>query len=329
MKTILFYELISLLLISCVNHKGYKNDKSEEIDLLHQLESPILIEGTDHMAFRDPLIIYEYGLFWLFYSTATNKTDSIIQGKAFWQTAYSNSTDLKNWTQPVAITPENLSLNFCSPGSITKNDDEWILSLQTYPTPNGEKFGNDSSRLWIMRSNDLKTWSEPELIYFMGRKVAMEDMPRMIDPYLMKDKGDAQKWLCFCKVKQTGVSMSWSNDLKEWHYQGRIDGGENACVIVVEDEYILFHSPENGIGIKHSKDLTNWKDDGILFLDQKKWEWAQGRLTAGYVMDARQIRGINKYIMVFHGEKNKESFTHNASIGIAWSDDLTNWEWPK
>jgi len=40
-----------------------------------------------------------------------------------------------------------------------------------------------------------------------------------------------------------------------------------------------------------------------------------------------------KYIMLFHGSgpltENDGDFDKNASIGIAWSNDLINWEWPK
>ena len=65
---------------------------------------------------------------------------------------------------------------------------------------------------------------------------------------------------------------------------------------------------------------------------KKEWDWAKGRLTAGAVVDLRNKKGIDKYIMFFHGSgPNRESegdFDKNCSIGIAWSDDLVKWEWP-
>lgn len=325
MKVTTFFIAI-LMLISCKSTG--KQTATSDMSMLSNLTSPILLQGNNRMAYRDPLILHEDGKFWLFYSIATNQTDTVIQGEAFWQTAYSTSTDLKQWSKPIAITPQDLTLNFCSPGSITKHDGEWVMSLQSYPTPNGEKFGNDSSRLWITRSTDLSHWSDLEMIYFMGSDVPNGSIPRMIDPCIIPDKDIPGKWWCFCKIKQTGVSMAWSNDLKSWNYEGRIDGGENPCVIVQDNKYVLFHSPSNGIGIKQSENLHDWQDTGLLLLNQQHWDWAQGRLTAGYVLDARDLPSVGHYLMVFHGEKDNNSFTVNSSIGIAWSKDLENWQWP-
>src|SRR5258708_23386612 len=293
--------------------------------LLARVHCRILFAGGALRACRDPLLLYADGQFWLFFSLATNDRG----GLAWWQTAFSKSPDLQHWSEPVTITPRDRALNFCSPGSIVCYGGSWVLALQTYPTPSGEKFGNDSSRLWLMRSPDLEHWDKPELHSFMGPDVPQEKMPRMIDPCLVADKDEPGKWWCFCKIKQTGVSMAWSRDLKTWHYEGRVEGGENACVIVQGGEYVLFHSPENGIGIKRSNDLHQWREEGVLTLGQRDWPWAQGRITAGYVFDARTIPGVECFVMVFHGERDKASFTAHASIGIAWSTDLKVWHWPK
>ena len=62
-------------------------------------------------------------------------------------------------------------------------------------------------------------------------------------------------------------------------------------------------------------------------------EVGKGRITAGAVVDLREIKGIERYVMFFHGSgPNKESegdFDKNSSLGIAWSEDLINWDWPK
>ena len=294
--------------------------------LLDRLESPVLLAGDGQIAYRDPLLLHVENQFWLFFSLATN-----ADGATFWQTAYSKSIDLAHWSVPVTITPRDRTLNFCSPGSIVRQGDEWVLALQTYPTPKGEKYGDDSSRLWTMRSKNLENWEAPELISFLGPDVPREKMPRMIDPCIVPDKDEPGKWWCFAKVKQTGVSMAWSNDLKTWHYEGRVDGGENAGVLVQDGEYVLFHSPENGIGVKRSRDLHHWRDDGLYTLGQRDWLWAHGRITAGYVLDCRAIPGVGRYVMVFHGsgpQNEQTMFGSHASIGIAWSDDLKNWQWP-
>lgn len=182
-----------------------------------------------------------------------------------------------------------------------------------------------------MRSKDLVEWDEPELIAVKGPDVAREDMGRMIDPYLIEDKDEPGKWWCF--FKQNGASMSWSNDLKTWTYFGRVDAGENVCLLIEADDYVLFHAPKNGVGIKRSKDFQSWTDHGLLVLGQAEWPWAQGRLTAGHVLDLRVEPAVGKYVMFFHGSSPEgcalqETHGH-ASLALAWSDDLRAWEWAK
>ncbi len=187
----------------------------------------------------------------------------------FSYTAWSKSRDLVKWSEPAIFTPRDQNLNYGSPGNIIRHGDRWVLCLQTYPRPNGERYGNASARIWTMRSKDLETWERPELLRVKGPNVPPEKMGRMIDAYLLEDKDEPGKWWCF--YKQSGMSMSWSRDLDMWTYAGRTSAGENACVIVDGDEYVLFHSPGNGIGVKRSKDLTKWRDEGVLTLGQKAW----------------------------------------------------------
>lgn len=128
----------------------------------------------------------------------------------------------------------------------------------------------------------------------------------------------------------TGVSRSVSPDLENWEYRGSIDGGENVSVIKKDGMYVMFHSPNNGIGMKISVDLERWEDTGeILTFGQRTWEWARGRITAGFVLPFEED-GETKYFMFFHGsgpQDERECFDINASIGLAWSGDLINWEW--
>lgn len=156
-------------------------------------------------------------------------------------------------------------------------------------------------------------------------------MGRMIDPYLLEDKDESGKWWCF--YKQNGVSMSFSYDLVNWNFFGHTESGENVSVLVENNEYLLFHSPSNGIGLKRSNNLINWTDSGKLnTLGQQQWEWARGRITAGTVINLKNDIRFGKYIMFFHGSgpktESEGDFDRNASIGIAWSNDLINWNWP-
>ncbi|MEO6870370.1 MAG: hypothetical protein ABI168_12035 [Ginsengibacter sp.] len=208
--------------------------------------------------------------------------------------------------------------------------------MQTYPRPDytadqTPRFGTGDARIFAMRSKDLENWSQPELLKVKGPNVSEKEMGRMIDPYLLEDKDEPGKWWCF--YKQDGVSMSYTYDLKNWTFFGRTKSGENACVLVENNKYVLFHSPKNGIAIKRSPDLENWNDWGrLVTLGQNQWAWAKGRITAGAVINLKDNSRFGKYIMFFHGSgpltEEQGDFDENASIGIAWSDDLTNWSWP-
>ena len=298
---------------------------------LSALKSPILIAGGENHAYRDPAAIYHNGTFYLYYTLVEIESDTRIYS----YTAYSKSTNLLNWTSPEIITPKDQKLNYCSPGNVIRYDNKWLLCLQTYPRPyytadQIPRYGDKTARIFVTSSTDLENWSSPRLLKVKGPDVPVENMGRMIDPFLLEDKDSSGKWWCF--YKQNGVSMSHSTDLVNWTYFGKSPSGENVCVLIKNNEYLLFHSPSNGIGLKKSKDLKNWQDIGIpLTFDQKNWPWAKGRLTAGFVLDMTDHPAIGKYIMFYHGsgpESEKKHFDNNASIAIAWSNDLKTWQWP-
>jgi hypothetical protein len=296
--------------------------------LLSGIPSPIIFRGDATTAYRDPTAIYHEGWFRLFFTLVKIEPD----GRPFSYAAWSKSRDLVTWSEPTIFTPRDQNLNYGSPGNIIRLSDQWALCLQTYPRPHGEKYGNASARVWTMRSRDMETWGEPELLRVKGPDVPVEKMGRMIDAYLLEDKNEPGKWWCF--YKQAGMSMSWSRDLTTWTHAGRIAAGENVCVVVDGDDYVLFHSPANGIGVKRSKDLLkDWRDEGVLTLGQTAWPWAQGRLTAGFVLDLRNEPAVGRALLFFHGSDFPEQdprggFDNFASIGVAWSKDLKSWAWP-
>lgn len=306
------------------------NCNAQSVDLSVIKES-VLFQGNNVTAYRDPAVIFYQGNFHLFFTLVETELD----GRIFMYTAHSKSSDLNGWTSPHKITGKNQNLNFSSPGNVIRFHNEWILCLQTYPRPDiyaglPIKYGNADARLFIMRSKDLENWGEPELLKVKGPDIPVSEMGRMIDPYLLEDKNIKGKWWCF--YKQNGVSMSYSSDLKSWTFFGYTESGENVCVLIENDEYILFHSPKNGIGIKKSADLKTWADWGELnFLGQAGWDWAKGRITAGAVIELENSPAA-RYLMFFHGSgpltEEKGDFDKNASIGIAWSNDLINWNWP-
>lgn len=293
---------------------------------LGAIASPTIFQGDTKFAYRDPAAVYHNGTFYLYF------TVSELDGQFFYnRTAMSTSSDLVDWSKPQFLTPRDRTLNYSSPGNIIRFDGRWILCLQTYPTPEaGQSVGNATSRLWIMRSDDLEKWSEPELLRVKGPEASVESMGRMIDPYLIEDAAEPGKWWCF--YKQNGVSMSWSPDLKTWTYVGKRRAGENVTVLRVGNEYLMLHSTRNGIGIKRSKSLDDWADEGTkVYLGQEDWAWAKERLTAATALDMTQEPGIGRHVIFFHGESQRKTVpgTHGcASLGIAWTRDFKTWEWP-
>lgn len=317
--------ILLLLLFSKINLNGQNK-------ILKNINSPVLFKGDEKTAYRDPAVLFHNDQFFLFFTLVKTINEEIYSF-----TATSKSFDLINWSPINILTPRDQNLNFSSPGNVVRYKGKWLLCLQSYPRPDyisGDKvrYGSNDSRVFIMESKDLENWSPPKLLKVKGPSISKDKMGRMIDPYLIEDKDEKGKWWCF--YKQNGVSMSYTYDFLNWTFYGNTNSGENVCVLNDGGEYVMFHSPSNGIGIKRSTNLKDWQSFGSqITLGQKHWKWAKGRITAGAVVDLREIKGIERYVMFFHGSgPNKESegdFDKNSSLGIAWSEDLVNWDWPK
>ena len=164
---------------------------------------------------------------------------------------------------------------------------------------------------------------EPELIRVKG-DVSVEEMGRMIDPYVVEDRKQPGKYWCF--YKQNGVSFSFSYDLINWNFCGYAESGENVCVISKEDAYYIMHSPENGIGILRTVDFTQFEEQGITYLRQSEWEWAKSRITAGFILDMTKVEGMGCYLLFFHGD-NEDQYLFGASLAAAYSYNLKDWRY--
>ena len=275
---------------------------------------PIIFKGTESIAYRDPTCYFYNGEYHLFF-TVSEKED----GYMYNYVAHSVSRDLKSFSAPTVITEKDRSKNYCSPGNVICKDGVYYLFVTSYPMPlpySERSWADDTARLFYIKTTDFKSFSAPVRIYPKGKDC--ENEGRMIDPFVLFENG---KYLLF--FKQNGVSLSVSDDLENWEYIGRTNGGENACVLKKDGKYLLIHSPENGIGIMESADLKAWNDLGIYTLDQQSWEWASGRLTAAFAMET-ELGESHKYAVFFHGSR-KESFpeTHgSASLALCYTDDF-------
>ena len=292
------------------------------LSVLEDLKSSHIIKGDERHAYRDPAVLYKDGVFYIYFTLVETEAD----GTVYMYTAETRTADLTNFTPIKKLTVRDRRYNFSSPGNVVFHDGKYKMCLQTYCRENGEKFGNDNSRIFIMESADLESWDTPYPILAKGA-TPLSELGRMIDPYLIYEE-KADVWHLF--YKQNGVSHSTSHDLKSFNYEGFIDGGENVSVIESDGGYYMFHSPRNGLGVKFSTDLSNWTDIGEpLVFGQSGWPWAMGRLTAGAIVELSE-NGGPLYLMFFHGtgpEDERVIFDTHAGIGVAWSFDLKNWIW--
>lgn len=293
-------------------------------NIITGLKNVVLLKGDINTAYRDPAVIYADGVFHIFYTLVTTEN-----GVPYLRVAKSTTTDLVNITPPQVLTEKDRSKNFSSPGNIIRYNGRWKMCVQTYCRENGEKYGNDNSRIYSMDSDNLYDWSQPRLLRVKG-EAPIESMGRMIDPYFVQDIKDSAKW--WCLYKQNGVSMSYTYDFEKWTYHGAAAAGENVCVVEKDGEYYMFHSPHNGIGVMKSRDFEQWESWGeLITLRQDEWEWTKGRITAGFVLDLTKVEGVGKYLLFFHGTGPQDEsvvFDNYACIGIAWSDDLIDWQTP-
>ena len=113
---------------------------------LTALKTPVLFAGDATHAYRDPAAFYWQGTFYLFFTLVLTEPN----GVAYSYVAQSQSRDLLTWSEPVRLTPRGKNLDFGSPGDIIHDGPHFILCMQTYPRPNGEKYGNQNSRIWTM-----------------------------------------------------------------------------------------------------------------------------------------------------------------------------------
>lgn len=274
----------------------------------------IIFSQTERFSFRDPAAYIFNGEVYLFFSLVENDIDN-----QYFYIAMSRSRDFENWTKPEILTEKDISKNYSSPGNVVDYNGEYYLCLQTYPRPNGEKYGNENSRIFTMKTTDFKKWSRPEPVMVKGN-ISESDMGRMIDPYILKDD---DKFICF--FKQNGVSFSESSDMKNWEFKGYTDCGENVCVVKENEEYIIFNSPENGINLLSTKDFKHFDSIGTAYLNQSEKPWAKDRITAGFVLDISRLNIGYKYAMFYHGDM-EDNYIFGASLAVIFSNNLKIWD---
>lgn len=271
----------------------------------------VILPQNKAQGFRDPCAVFSDGIYHLYYSLVQNEDDG-----QFFYLAESISRDLKNWTSPRILSPKGAEYNYSSPGNIFYRNNLYHMCIQTYPRRNGEVYGNENCRVFLIHSKDLVHWSKPEMIMVKG-DVPVNNMGRMIDPYIVQTK---DHFLCF--YKQNGVSFSKSRDLIHWEYIGNCtDCGENVCVLKEKSDYYILHSPKNGLGLLRTQDFKTFENLGVITLNQSSYPWAKDRLTAGFILTLDSNHDND--VLFFHGD-NESQYTFGASIAI-----IENWNFKK
>ena len=279
-----------------------------------------IFEGNEKYAYRDPACVYANGRYNLFFTFS--EKDS---GYMYNYIALSKSVDLKNWSEPRLITPKDRSLNFTSPGSITKVGDKYIITICTYPMKEPYAkypYADDSARIYTIATGDFDSFTSPQLVLAKG-DMPPENMGRMIDAFIFADKDKAD--LYHLLFKQDGrIASSHSCDLEHWVFDGFVHGGENPCVVTKDNFYYIIYSPnDDGIGFRRSCNLAQWEELGVTTLAREDWAFASGRITAGFAMELPD-GSEHRYALFFHGSvEGTYPETHgNASLAYVFTDDF-------
>lgn len=288
------------------------------------LQNP-LWDGEPAISARDPAVIHHDGQYHCFF-TAVSRQDGRIR---MWVDVIT-SGDLRHWSAPRRLTePAGF---FSSPGNLLAAGEGFQLCVQSYPIPDGEEYGSDACRLFIMESPDLAGFSAPRVLSAEGCTARWACTRRQIDPYMVRREG--QTYVFYKTDGCLGVMRSAdgihfedaSPDAPVLSPANTPDGAtvENPCILQHEDHYLMFFAPcrkGRGIGIARSDDLLHWRD--VRYLDFPCLPWAPGGPTAPMVIDDRARTG--KWLMFFHGDRED---AHGAALGIASSDDLLQWHVP-
>lgn len=129
------------------------------------------------------------------------------------------------------------------------------------------------------------------------------------------------------------IGLAWSKDGIHFRrhpepvlypeYEYEISGCEDPRVVKLDGTYSMVYvangNSSNGIHIAmaSSKDLFHWDKQGLINMKLKDWDRAQAKAA---VICPEKING--KYVMYFLGEKRG----WHTAIGVAFSEDLINWE---
>jgi sucrose-6-phosphate hydrolase SacC (GH32 family) len=295
-------------------------------NLLQAVRNPFYV--TRGIGARDSAILWHDGVLHCFYTGSYQGADTY-----FSHIEHLCTRDFVTWERcPDVVSDPPI---FWSVGNVIRVKDEWVLCMQDYRVPPGEKWAGDDARLWITKSPDLMKWGTPISINPGGCNVRWRPTRRQVDPFIVEHDG---RYWCF--YKGGGLGLLVSDDLLHWREASvdrpvfapadTPDGSsmENPCVVRAGGEFVLFFSPnrkQRGIGMARSTDLIRWRDSRYLEFPKRSWMLGRGVPNAAMVIDVRADLGV--WLMVFHSDDD-EKVVHSGVLGLAWSENLTDWSCP-
>lgn len=306
------------------------NSKLHQHTPFPSIRNPVINPRPGQIAVRDTALFCEKGVIHCIYTGLWWHGSGMVT-----HLEQRSTLDLQHWSEPAMIGLPTL----WSPGNILKVKNRYVMVCQHQPVtmPDGDnpkgKMRHDS-RLWLLWSDDLQHWSSPQIVMPEGCTAQWSpDSRRQIDGCLIEH--DNRYWI-LCKQGNSSIGrlgLLVSDDLEHWetvptdgpvigpHNIDDPDGCENACVIRDGNEFVSFFPRYNKpAALLRSKNLFDWY--GLTELKFPHRSWIQSPPNAPSVIDTRTING--KYLMAFFS--SSPAIAMSGRIGLAWSEDLVNWE---
>jgi len=273
----------------------------------------------DDIHLRDPAVFIHDGLAYLYF------THYDFRGNA-WHIGMATTEDFVSFSEIALISPSG----YASPGNVIDVDGEFVICYQQY-----KEFPHT---LCLARSSDLRTWSEPEVIFNTGKDNTWNIDGRVIDPFLVAWEG---RYYCYYTGstrwgKPSGhnlIGVAGSDDLKTWQdltptepaigvdYEWEEpDGNENNCVIRRGDRWFMLYGAglaNQKIAWAESDDLIHWTKGGLC--DVPIFEASVGYFGAPFIIEGLVGDGI--WHMIYQAKDAED----RLSFILLESTDLVCW----
>jgi hypothetical protein len=307
------------------------------------LHNPIM--SSPSAGEKDEEIVWFAGRWHMLFSYV--RDDKSSPGGVYWDVATSTSTDLTNWSPPVAWPAQPGTLGVAAPEIARDPDGAFVVTYQSDP---GQTDGAQDL-LYYRTSTNLESWSSP---HPLAQNLAPEPTDRMIDGSLAwTGNGLILGYKAGEAGNEQAFEIAWSPNGSlsgPWRYVGKPDivvyGGtiERYEFLAVGGSWHLM-ATSNVLDQPWLFELagdpgkpTGWLDwTGGYELDVPKAKWDTGKgissvnyewANASFLCNDTADSGY--YYLFYAGSNELTAFDGwgHAKIGIARSRDLVHWQVP-